>query len=67
MGGLRRRAYREGKGHFLLREALMSEEMTLAFTARPVRLIRVCGRRARGHALRCLRVGIRTKANHLSR
>jgi len=41
--------------------------VTLASTARPVATPLWVGRAARGCALRCLRVSIRTKARHCSR
>ena len=61
-----RRRHRESEGRFLLREAFMSEEATLAFPAPPVRFGLGVQRKAQGRPLRCLRVPIRTKAGHLS-
>jgi hypothetical protein len=56
-GGFRRRPSREGEGHFLLMaRPFKSQEVTLAFTTRPVRIIWLGGRRARSCCLRCLRL-----------
>jgi len=44
----------------------MSKEVASTSAASPVRVVLGARRKARGHALRCLRVPIRTKAPHLS-
>ena len=63
-----RRRHPGSEGHFLLTaEPFSSQEVTLAPGAPPVRDGLDSWRKARGRALRCLRVWIRTKARHCSR
>ena len=57
-----RRPHREGEGRLLLSEAFISQDLPLACASPPVHAGMGAPRRAGGHALRCLRVPIRTKA-----